>query len=102
MFSLKRITQDPIQYLNKRFEIDAQFDQFNQRNDIFNRANWDDKVKPKHFFQSYDIANFAPKKAKGFDHWDYALRNASWHLTDVDRGAVFRPNGAGRGLYRLL
>lgn len=97
MFSLKRITQDPIQYLNKRFEIDAQFDQFNQRNDIFNRANWDDKVKPKHFFQSYDIANFAPKKAKGFDHWDYALRNASWHLTDVIGERSFDQTGRVEG-----
>ena len=83
MFSIKKSKGDPSVYLNKRFGIHEVFSRFNQRNDIFNRAMWDEKVKAKNFFQSYDIANYAPKKSKGFDHWDYALRNASWHLTDV-------------------
>jgi reductive dehalogenase len=83
MFLIKKSKGDPSVYLNKRFGIHGILSRFNQRNDIFNRAMWDEKVKPKNFFQSYDIANYAPKKAKGFDHWDYALRNASWHLTDV-------------------
>ncbi len=70
-------------YLDRLFDIKATFKPFNQKNDIFNRAIWDDTVDAKHFFQSYDIANYKPKKAKGFNHWDFALRNASWHLTDV-------------------
>lgn len=69
-------------YLTKRFRINNQFKRFNQRNDIFNRSMWDDKINPKDFYVSYDITNYKPKKSIGFDHWDYALRNASWHLTD--------------------
>ena len=70
----------PLDYL---FQIDPQLPAYNQKNDIFNRAMWDDSIDPKDFFVSYDITNYKPKKAKGFNHWDYALRNASWHLTDV-------------------
>ena len=83
MFSIRKIKQSSKSYLNTLFQIQPSFQRFNQKNDIFNRAVWDEKVNPKHFFASYDIANYAPKKAKGFNHWDYALRNASWHLTDV-------------------
>ncbi len=74
---------DQADYLNKEFQITEKFERFDQKNDIFNRAMWDETINPKKFFTSYDIANFAPKKSKGFDHWDFAFRNASWHLTDV-------------------
>ena len=84
-------------FLNKEYSISDQFERFNQKNDIFNRAIWDEKVNPKKFFQSYDIANFAPKKAKGFDHWDYAFRNASWHLTDVVGERNFDVDGKVEG-----
>ena len=68
-----------------------------KKNDIFNRALWDEKINPKKFFLSYDIANYAPKKSKGFDHWDYAFRNASWHLTDVVGEYNFSENGKVEG-----
>jgi epoxyqueuosine reductase len=83
MFFKKTIQEPTNRYLDRLFEIKSTLSRFNQKFDIFNRAMWDDKVNPKKFFISYDIANYAPKKAKGFDHWDYAFRNASWHLTDV-------------------
>ena len=70
------------EYLTSKFEIKKTFKRFNPKFDLFNRSIWDDKINPKALFASYDIANFAPKKSKGFDHWDFALRNASWHLTD--------------------
>lgn len=69
--------------LDDLFEINPELQAYNQKNDIFNRAMWDDSINPKDFFVSYDITNYKPKKAKGFNHWDFALRNASWHLTDV-------------------
>ncbi len=97
MFSTKKIKENPIAYLNRLFHIKDNWQRFNQRNDIFNRAMWDDGVKSKNFFQSYDIAHYAPKKAKGFDHWDYALRNASWHLTDVVGEMNFQENGRVEG-----
>ena len=83
MFQIKKAQGGAVDFLNRTFGIDSEFERFNQKNDIFSRAVWDDKVNPKHFFKSYDVANYVPKKSKGFDHWDYAFRNASWHLTDV-------------------
>ena len=83
MFRLRKIAGSARQYLNDRFQISNDFRPFNQKNDVFNRSLWDDRVNAKTFFVSYDITNYKPKKSKGFDHWDYALRNASWHLTDV-------------------
>ncbi|MEL6250466.1 MAG: reductive dehalogenase [Bacteroidota bacterium] len=93
----KIIEENSKDYLNKRFNIQPQFKRFRQRFDIFNRAIWDEKVNPKNFFISYDITNYAPKKAKGFDHWDYAFRNASWHLTDVVGERKFDTEGRVEG-----
>lgn len=84
-------------YLGDEFNITEELQPFNQKNDIFNRALWDPTINPKKFFTSYDIANFAPKKAKGFDHWDFAFRNASWHLTDVVGEAKFEEKGTVEG-----
>ena len=84
-------------YLENEFQITSEFERFNSKNDIFNRAVWDDSVNPKDFFQSYDIANYKPKKSKGFDHWDFALRNASWHMTDVVGEMKFQSDGRVEG-----
>ena len=97
MFSTKNIKIPAVEYLNKRFDIKGGFKKFSQKNDIFNRSGWDDKVDPKKFFVSYDITNYAPKKSKGFNHWDYALRNASWHLTDVVGEMKFETEGRVEG-----
>jgi hypothetical protein len=61
------------------FEVNADFERFNQQYDIFNRSVWDDAVrsdKVRKFFESYftDLAQF--RKVEGFTHRDYALRNA--------------------------
>lgn len=84
-------------YLDKEFHITKDFQRFNQKNDIFNRAMWDETIDPKKFFISYDIANYAPKKSKGFDHWDFAMRNASWHITDVVGEMKFETEGRVEG-----
>ena len=44
MISKKEVRKD---YLNKRFNIKSIFKRFNQKNDIFNRSMWDDKINPK-------------------------------------------------------
>jgi len=97
MFSKKQIEKTPRDYLNDTFQITSDQKRFDQKNDIFNRAIWDEKVKAKDFFISYDIANYKPKKSKGFDHWDYAFRNASWHLTDVVGEINFDTSGDVEG-----
>ncbi len=97
MFQKKKVTGSAKAYLDKAFDIKPQFKRFNQQNDIFNRSMWDDKINPKNFYVSYDITNYKPKKSKGFDHWDYALRNASWHLTDVVGEMTFPETGRVEG-----
>ena len=64
MFSPKKIQINPKEYLDKRFEIKDSFKPYNQRNDIFNRSDWDESIDPKKFFISYDITNYSPKKSK--------------------------------------
>ena len=97
MFQIKKIKTPAKTYLNQLFGIKADFKRFNQKNDIFNRSMWDDTINPKNFYVSYDITNYKPKKSKGFDHWDYALRNASWHLTDVVGEMTFPETGRVEG-----
>jgi reductive dehalogenase len=63
-------------------DVQADFERFNQKNDIYNRASWDPRVDPKTFFASYDMARAAFRNAEGYRQEDYALRNAAWHLTD--------------------
>ena len=67
------------------FEVTEEFERFNQKYDMFNRAVWDDEVRSERsqrFFESYftDLAQF--RKVEGFQHRDYALRNAAWYIAD--------------------
>ncbi|WP_170789276.1 4Fe-4S double cluster binding domain-containing protein [Ruegeria lacuscaerulensis] len=66
-------------------ETTEDFEPFKQRNDMFTRAFWDDTVRSKHtdgFFQSYRMkANY--RNGDGFRQKDFALRNASWLISDI-------------------
>ena len=67
------------------FEVTDEFQRFNQKYDMFNRAVWDESVRSdraRKFFESYftDLAQF--RKVEGFQHRDYALRNAAWYIAD--------------------
>ena len=62
-----------------------EFERFNQKYDMFNRAVWDENVRSdrsRRFFESYftDLAQF--RRVEGFQHRDYALRNAAWYIAD--------------------
>ena len=61
------------------------FEPFTQRNDAFSRAFWDPEVRSKQtdaFFASYRM-EAAPRRGDGFTQRDFALRNASWLISDV-------------------
>nr|MDJ0823772.1 reductive dehalogenase domain-containing protein [Paracoccaceae bacterium] len=61
------------------------FERFAQRDDIFTRAFWDDAVrtaKTDAFFASYRM-EAAPRRGDGFSQRDFALRNASWLISDI-------------------
>ncbi|PCH79890.1 MAG: reductive dehalogenase [Hyphomicrobiales bacterium] len=73
-------------------EVTEDFVRFNQRNDIFSRAFWDKRIRNKRsdaFFASYRM-EAAPRRGDGFTQRDFALRNASWLISDIisDRSAA--------------
>lgn len=73
------------------FDITPDFQRFNQMDDMFTRAFWDDTVRSEDtdaFFASYRM-EAAPRRGEGFSQRDFALRNASWLISDVvsDRSA---------------
>ncbi|MBT6277819.1 MAG: reductive dehalogenase [Chromatiales bacterium] len=66
-------------------EMGEGFERFSQMNDVFTRAFWDDTVRTKDsdaFFASYRI-EAAPRRGDGFNHKDFALRNAAWSISDM-------------------
>ena len=66
-------------------EVTDDFATFSQRNDVFTRAFWDPTVrtdKTDAFFASYRM-EAAPRRGDGFSQRDFALRNASWLISDV-------------------
>ncbi|MDC0012655.1 reductive dehalogenase [Octadecabacter sp.] len=67
------------------FEVTPEFERFNQMNDMFIRAMWDDTVKSAAtdgFFASYRM-EAAPRRGEGFGPRDFALRNAAWLVSDI-------------------
>jgi len=65
--------------------VTRDFERFEQRDDIFTRAFWDDTVRSKRslaFFQSHRM-KVKPRRGDGFARRDFALRNASWLISDI-------------------
>jgi len=76
------------------FDITPEFQRFSQMDDMFTRAFWDDEVQSEDtdaFFASYRM-EAAPRRGSGFSQRDFALRNASWIVSDIVSG-----RGAERG-----
>lgn len=70
------------------FDISEDFQRFDQRNEIYCRSEWDPEVRTKkatEFFRGHYMPHARARKADGFGQKDYALRNASWHVTNVIR-----------------
>ena len=66
-------------------DVTDEFERFNQRNDIFTRAFWDERIRNKQtdaFFASYRM-EATPRRGDGFTQRDFALRNASWLISDL-------------------
>lgn len=67
-------------------EVTEDFGRFAQRDDIFCRAFWDERIRSpatERFFESYRQPLAGWRQVDGFTQRDYALRNASWHVTDL-------------------
>jgi len=70
------------------FDISEEFERFDQRNEIYCRSEWDEEIRSKNataFFSGHYMPNARARKADGFGQKDYALRNATWHVTNVLR-----------------
>ncbi len=68
------------------FRILDSFRRFSQRDDVFSRSFWDPTVrsaKTDRFYETYRTPLQRWRRAEGFTQKDYALRNASWHVTDI-------------------
>ena len=66
-------------------EVNDDFTRFTQRNDIFTRAFWDERIKSAKtdgFFASYRM-EASPRRGDGFTQRDFALRNAAWIVSDI-------------------
>ena len=66
-------------------ETTAEFTPFRQLDDVFSRAFWDRGVRTKEsdaFFASYR-SGFAARRGDGFTRRDFAIRNASWLMSDL-------------------
>ena len=68
------------------FEILPDFERFDQKDDVFRRSWWDPTVRDARselFYKTYREVLDNWRTAEGFTQRDYALRNASWHVSDL-------------------
>jgi len=68
------------------FAVGADFRRFSQKDDIFCRSFWDPEVRSDRsdmFYETYRTPKMKWRSVDGFTQRDYALRNASWHVTDI-------------------
>ena len=67
------------------FDVTDDFKRFNQKDDIFSRSFWDEKIKSEkteRLYTSYRKPLKEWRKVDGYEHRDFSLRNAAWHVTD--------------------
>ncbi len=67
------------------FRVLPEHRRFSQRDDIFSRSFWDSQIhseKSDRFYESYRRPLKSWRHVDGYQHKDFALRNAGWHLAD--------------------
>ena len=72
--------------LDDLFDLQADFERFSRRNDIFSRSFWDPEIRSSAselFYDTYRKPLDNWRGVDGFTQRDYALRNAAWHVADV-------------------
>src|SRR5690349_4803852 len=68
------------------FVVLDEFERFNQCNDIYSRAQWDEHVRTKKaidWFKGMFMPGLGVKKTEGYGVKDFALRNAGWMGTNL-------------------
>ena len=89
----------PVSDAEAGFEVGEGFERFSQKDDVFCRSFWDPEVRTSRsdmFYETYRTPELRWRPVDGFTRRDYALRNASWHVTDLFaelRGGADRREG---------
>lgn len=68
------------------FEVLDSFERFHQKNEMFRRSQWDERVrneKTERFFADHSQPPSNLRNTVGFTQKDFSLRNAAWHVSDV-------------------
>ena len=68
------------------FQVGPEFRRFSQKDDIFCRSFWDPAIRSDRsdmFYETYRTPSMKWRDVEGFTQRDYAVRNASWHVTDI-------------------
>ena len=68
------------------FHLRPHFKRFNQKDDVFRRSWWDERIRTRKselFYETYREPLKTWRKVDGFTQKDYALRNAAWHVSDL-------------------
>jgi ferredoxin len=68
------------------FEVLDEFERFNQANDIYSRAQWDERIRSRKaidWFKGMFVPGLGARKAEGYGVKDFALRNAGWMGTNL-------------------
>ncbi|MCY3966099.1 MAG: 4Fe-4S dicluster domain-containing protein [Acidobacteria bacterium] len=76
----------PVSDAEAGFEVGEDFERFSQKDDVFCRSFWDPEVRTSRsdmFYETYRTSELRWRPVEGFTRRDYALRNASWHVTDL-------------------
>ncbi len=76
----------PVSDAEAGFEVGEGFERFAQKDDVFCRSFWDPEVRTSNsdmFYETYRTPELRWRPVDGFTRRDYALRNASWHVTDL-------------------
>ncbi len=81
-----RAGSHPVSDAEAGFEVGEGFERFSQKDDVFCRSFWDPEVRTSRsdmFYETYRTPELRWRPVDGFTRRDYALRNASWHVTDL-------------------
>ncbi len=80
-----RVADSPSDH-NAGFDIGADFERFDQVDDVFSRSRADTELRDEaadRFYSTYRRPLADWRAAKGFPQLDYAFRNATWHVADL-------------------
>jgi reductive dehalogenase len=87
------------------FQISEAFTPFSQKDEIFSRSFWDETIhseKTDRFYTSYRKPLKEWKQVDGYQHRDFSVRNAGWHVADFFAERLDESNERREGFLDFL